>query len=355
MLQLSSAIGNQAFGRMLQRAVWEWDGGNWTLVAGAGRGGRPKRPGRQVGQRYDDQVEDLEEPMTLEEEKAPPQGTKRKRVDEEPEDTGEGLLDWLETSANVQSEYKGVGPARVNHRVAKNAEYTACFEWALNGSSAAGPRPEAFWQWFAGLPYMPQPDWVSEVAEGTQRELKTMMRKIKRQRLVPPLGSDKAITDEGKQAAAKEMIKAGGSALVQQCGFTLVDEAAAAGWVTCQYKPTQGASFPEHWWLEMKQSNGETLVLQNGVGPEGHRSRCHQPALARREQRAWPPVERRAVRDDAVPGQGDDPGAGATAARRHGGRAGQGEAEEEGAEATAAQEGDVLVLGTGHHLCDDPR
>ena len=193
-------------------------------------------------------------------------GEKRDR--EADEGGGDDLLEWLETSSGVGSQYpRGTGPAKVHHRIVKDENDKACFEWALRGLSDEGASPEKFWSWLIGLPFSEAPAWVGEVAEGVRTELQAMVRQIARRKLVPNVYAMEAKPiAESRHGEAKEVVQRACEILVAQCGFTVVDEGAAAGWVVCQYKHSQGASFPEHWWLELKTSSGGTLVLQTVTG-----------------------------------------------------------------------------------------
>lgn len=250
-LQLSSVLGNQAYGRlaraMLLRSKWRWDGAHWELIEGDGRRGEPGFDGTDVGDVHNDDKDE--------------RGEKRDRA---PEDEGGDLLEWLETSAEVTSQYsRGVGPAKVHHRIVKEESTKACFEWALRGLANEGPSPDAFWFWLMSVPDAEAPAWVAEVADGVRNELTEMVRRIARRKLVPDMYQWRARpVAASRHGEAKEVVRRACEILATQCGFTVVDEAAAAGWVVCQYKRSQGASFPEHWWLELKTSGGGTLVLQ---------------------------------------------------------------------------------------------
>jgi hypothetical protein len=282
MRELSSAVGNQAFARlareqrMLGRTIWEWGGRTWRYKSGEKNTPRPAHRGSFKGEEFDDEAEamDAEQPQQEPrvakrrgEAKEKKGASKRRRTDQAEDEQEPSLETWLESNAKQPSEYpSSQQPRTVFHSIVKDNKQLACFEWALRGNSGRGPSPDEFWIWLAGLSKN-KPDWVKTAGQDVQRELQAMIRKIAREGLVQ-WKTGIPLTSRKDQRAAKEVITRAATVLATQCGFTVVDDASAAGWVVCNYRVAQGAGFPDHWWLELRSSTGEPLVLQTVSGNE---------------------------------------------------------------------------------------
>ncbi len=225
----------------------------------------PKRRGRRSGETYDDGVEDVEvEEIEVEQ----PEKKNEKEREREPE--ADPLTDWLEEDAEAESEYwiednpeDSAGPETVFHAITKRSKDKACFEWALRGMGTDGPNPEHFWLWLMGLGS--EPAWMAPLAVEIEQELQRMTLAIA-PLIRSPANNFGDIKGAKKARESKAFVTRAMEILAGQCGFTIVADADAAGWIVCQYKTKNGAAFPEHFWLEVPASDGSMIVVQTVSG-----------------------------------------------------------------------------------------
>ena len=160
------------------------------------------------------------------------------------------LLEWMQSPTSQPSGYgrRGAGPSKVR-QVEKDDVEMACWNWAVAALTGTGPSYGDFWDVLHGE--ASNKPWYTDLSDEVKAEIGGITERLQRDELIinpfdPSFDPSKDWAD--KKETVRPVMVAAARSYVRAHGLTVVDEAEAAAWVVCQYKPSEGAAGPEHWW-----------------------------------------------------------------------------------------------------------
>jgi hypothetical protein len=287
-------------GRLLQRAIYTWDGERWKRTgSSSSRANPPKPEGDFAGQTYDDDTGVYSTRKRSQE--GTPGDEKRTRyeskdeesdedegIEEDEEGLSEELIEWMQSATRQRSQYgSGTAPRNVRRLDKGELGNKACFEWALRAFSDEGEHPSDAWTYMSErartrkLRDRRPPQWVRDLDDAVRDQMEELITQMALERVVIDFqgGADNLpedVDDDTLQGVMENAVRV----LVQMYGFT-VDEDEPAAYIVCHYQRAQGAGFPEHWWIELPQGILVQTVTDKDIEVGGLNLRWHDAQSAR--------------------------------------------------------------------------